>query len=1068
MALPGWKQPDRNIFDLNRQPNCGAAQRHGPAERCAGKLSATWSGRCWPGRWMGAIVAWCLSLAVTLGPSSGLGEEPAEKFLEALRENGYFDIALVYLESLENNPAVSAEFRRILPLERAETLIKSTSMLRNIDEWEARLDEAQKLLGQAAQWSDSPDLQSRALRYQGNLLYRRARVYLNRAEDDRLTESEREPLVNQARELLEQSRQTYATAQQVVADLIRNYRIDPDDPESESRLRQYRSTFTKIRIQQPLIDELLADTYPAGSEKQRELLTRAAAGYAELWDKYYRYAAGLDSCLFAARTYYKLGDYNRAISYVQEILSLSDSTALRNLKRSALVLAADIWSKTDPYPVDEVIANFEPYVARLNRVEQRHPDWQRVQLELARALYTKAQQLQESDPGGNTGRIKNLNRDAARLIKALARMPGDLRDEAQKLAEQWNLATTVVETDTSTIESFVDARQKGIDLVVEVESQLADVEALRRQLALATSEEDKSRLQAELDDAVEELRALAGQALEVFELALKLVDDGTVREDINNVRYLQAVCHFAIGNYFETAVIGEFLLEKYPNVNGTRQAAGLVIKALARLHDQIRESFQPYVRTRLEQVSQRVLERWPGSSEAIDAASTLARLAMADSDLAAAESYLKMIPDDSEAFVQLAVRLGRAYWVQAKQKLAAGDADNDAAEAAQLLDKAHRLLKQAISKASPERLDYETALGALLLVDAMLEQGEVDEAIEQLELAAIAPLDLVKQKHPAIVESPGADLFFRETYKIAVKAYLAALNRHPEDTTWLAKAQGVIQQMREDAEQSDDPQAEKRVIAIYQLIARELKNQFDAIRDLNQRKAFAANLAKFLDAIARQSNEPRTILWAGATLMSVADTLAAQATPDDAKPLYVQAVQSFDRVEKIGLKDPALLNELVRQRAIAKRGLGQYEEAMQDFISLLKENPNNLTIQLDAAQTLQMWGIRGKRSKALAEAMSGTEKVRDEKTRRTTNLVWGWIYMVRALRDKPQFVEPYYEALYHLIEARLEYGILENNERAKQAALKELQNARRRDPNLGTPEWKRRFDALEKRIQQNL
>lgn len=1065
MQLTGWKHPDRNIFDMNQTTN-RAALRHGkPFPRRAGPWTSTRLGRCF-----GASVACLVWLIVTLCPHPSPGEEPAEKFLEALRENGYFDIALVYLESLENNPAISAEFRRVLPLERAETLIKSTALLRNIEEWEARLDEAQKLLGEAAQWNDSPDLQARALRYQGNLLYRRARVYLNRAKDDRLTDSEREPLVNRARELLDQSRQSYTAAQQVVADLIRNFRIDPDDPNSNSRLKQYRNTFTKIRIQQPLIDELLADTYPPGSEQQRELLTRAAAGYAELWDKYYRYAAGLDSCLFAARTHYKLGDYNRAISYVQEILSLSDSTAFRNLKRNALVLAADIWSKMDPYPVDEVIANFEPYVARLNRVEQRHPDWQRVQLELARALHAKAQQLKESDEGGNTGRINNLNRDAARLIKALSRMPGDLRDEAQKLLEQWNLSTTAVETDTSTIESFVDARQKGIDLVVEVESQLADVENLRRQLAQATSEEDKSRLQAELDDAVEELRALAGQALEVFDLALKLVDDGTVREDINNVRYLQAVCHFAIGNYFETAVIGEFLLEKYPNVNGTRQATGLVIKALAKLHDQIREQFQPYVRTKLEQISQRVLERWPGSKEAIDAASTLARLAMADSDLAAAGSYLKMIPEDSDARVQLAVRLGRAYWVQAKQAQAAtdpGDGGN-ANNGAEALDKAYELLKQAIAKASPERLDYETALGALLLVDAMLEKGEVDQAIEQLESAPIAPLDLVKQKHPAIVQSSGADLFFRETYKIAVKAYLAGLNRHPEDATWLAKAQGVIQQMREEAEQSDDPQAEKRVIAIYQLIARELKNQFDAIGDLNQRKAFAANLAKFLDAIARQSNDPRTILWAGATLMSVADTLASQATPDDARPLYVQAIQSFDRVEKIGLKDPALIIELVRQRAIAKRGLGQYEEAMQDFIGLLKENPNNLTAQLDAARTLQMWGIQGKRSKALAEAMSGTEKVRDEKTRRTTNLVWGWIYMVRALRDKPRFVEPYYEALYHLIEARLEYGILENSDRAKQAALKELQNARRRDPNLGTPEWKRRFDELEKRIQQDL
>ena len=33
-------------------------------------------------------------------------EEPAERFLEALRENGYYDIALDYLEAISDSPAL--------------------------------------------------------------------------------------------------------------------------------------------------------------------------------------------------------------------------------------------------------------------------------------------------------------------------------------------------------------------------------------------------------------------------------------------------------------------------------------------------------------------------------------------------------------------------------------------------------------------------------------------------------------------------------------------------------------------------------------------------------------------------------------------------------------------------------------------------------------------------------------------------------------------------------------------------------------------------------------------------
>ena len=87
------------------------------------------------------------------------------------------------------------------------------------------------------------------------------------------------------------------------------------------------------------------------------------------------------------------------------------------------------------------------------------------------------------------------------------------------------------------------------------------------------------------------------------------------------------------------------------------------------------------------------------------------------------------------------------------------------------------------------------------------------------------PLDLIKEKHPAIMESSASDLFVRETFKVAVKAYLAALGDHPDDNQWVDKAQGVIQQMRDDAAVSNDPQAQAKIVVIYRMIASQLKEQ---------------------------------------------------------------------------------------------------------------------------------------------------------------------------------------------------------------------------------------------------
>jgi hypothetical protein len=126
-----------------------------------------------------------------------------------------------------------------------------------------------------------------------------------------------------------------------------------------------------------------------------------------------------------------------------------------------------------------------------------------------------------------------------------------------------------------------------------------------------------------------------------------------------------------------------------------------------------------------------------------------------------------------------------------------------------------------------------------------------------------------------------------------------------------------------------------------------------------------------------------------------------------------------------------------------------------------------LNLQLDAAETLQAWGKDTRRSEALVQALMGTEPVKG-KNNRATNLIWGWEKLVLALKDNPNYAGAYYQSLYGLIEARFEYGMIKNNDKAKTAALKVLDNARARDSQLGGNQWKPKFDALESKIKENL
>ena len=104
----------------------------------------------------------------------------------------------------------------------------------------------------------------------------------------------------------------------------------------------------------------------------------------------------------------------------------------------------------------------------------------------------------------------------------------------------------------------------------------------------------------------------------------------------------------------------------------------------------------------------------------------------------------------------------------------------------------------------------------------------------------------------------------------------------------------------------------------------------------------------------------------------------------------------------MGIKDPKLANELKRQQAIAKRGLGKFEDSFNDLVELLKLTPNAWHIQIDAAKTLQVWGVQKHQSEQLAKALSGAEKYRDPKTKRQKLLVWGWARLADILRSQSQ------------------------------------------------------------------
>ena len=244
-----------------------------------------------------------------------------------------------------------------------------------------------------------PELVATAQQYQANLSYRQGRVYLKRSELDRLTATEKETQLTNARGQLEKSLQEYLAAQETIKNILEGYKVDPNNVEESTKTRnELRRMFVAVKMRAPIVREALADTY-TDEAKKTEQLTIAATEFSDLWDKYYAHSRreALDSCYYAARTNFKLKKYKEAIGFTEELLNLPHQSNSRTIIRKGALVALDCWNAMEPYPINQIIAMIEPHVALLDRNSKTHPEWLKIQLELAKAYRARANDYKEKN-----------------------------------------------------------------------------------------------------------------------------------------------------------------------------------------------------------------------------------------------------------------------------------------------------------------------------------------------------------------------------------------------------------------------------------------------------------------------------------------------------------------------------------------------------------------------------------------------------------------------------------------------------------------------------------------------
>ncbi len=1014
----------------------------------------------------------CWSIFFLLVSLTLRAEEPVAEFLQALRDKGLFDLADVYLENMSKSSLVDEKFKERIPIERAENLIQSYSTTKNINIRLDRMAKAEVILADFTAKTANSELLASANETLASLKFYKARSLLLLADSDRITEAEKVEKQKTARQLFLESIQLYDKIRLAMNEEIKRLtEMAKQNAKWAPELKRRRDTYTQILLRSPLIKQYSAETFSPTDPSREQLLTAAIKEYDQLAEDYASYGVSIDSILNASRCLNMLGKPAEAAKKLERIFNLENTMSLRPTRKAAGLVAIEAWAKVTPYPYREVIESLEPLLGTLTKAEQREEDWAKIQLEVAKAYRTKAEDLRATK-NGTPSEISRFNNQAAILAKRAARSTGTIRDDARKVLDEWKIEITDSEVETVEVSSFADAKELALESAIELDAKSLELNAEAQNLAKAKPDE-KPAIESKIAAAKSELVTAAKQVLLNVEQAMKLAGNEISPEDQNHLRYLQGYAYYVQDRLFEPAIIGEFLLNRSPGVDWSRQAAGLAVRAYAKMYEKAPAEQREMELKKLTSLSERVVKVWPGSSEADNAATIMVRLALANRDEEAVKKYSAMISQASGNQGAVGLKLAQNKWFEYKKAKKAMSNEEQQTKAGELKSQVAQIVQDfqaGLNEVSRANANFDVCYSALLLVDALLESGDVKEAVKQLEDSEVAPLDLIKQKHTAIFDSPNAKIFQQSAFRSAINVYLASMATGQDPQLLITKTQGVLNALRELLDQGDKADATKQITAIYGLIANELREQFNQIQDDTSKQNLAKNLSTFLDSLATSSNDTGTIIWAAKTLQDTADALSGNEKPSaTAAQIYEKSTKALDLALQSDLtkleQDPEQLRlELKRRKALATAGQGNYEDAIKQFTEILSADKGGLGVQMDAARTLQRWGLFEKKANALSEAMMGTGSKLDPKTKRKSNTIWGWRAIYSATRGKEQFVDYFHEANLNYIESQFEFGTLLNRTDNIEAAQKEMANSRARDPNLGGPKFKSRYELLEKRI----
>jgi len=1024
--------------------------------------------------WAGAA-AWLTVLAS--GPSSG--GEPARQFLQGLRERGYYDTAVEYLNMMRTSKLAPVELKETMLYDLGSTLIEASRLQRDVALREKQLDEARDALNRFIGQHPEHSLVNSANSQLGNLLVERARIKMEQAKRPK---ADKAALLAVAKQQYDDAYKVFTRAQNDLKErLLKMKVVDPKDAKAVEMRDQLRADYLQVQLLGAAVREETAETVAKGSSDFTTMLTESAEQYGEVYDKYRTRLAGLYARMYQGRCMQKLGKLKEALTFFNELLEQPDNPEeFRALKSKTMQLAAQAWMASKPPLYQEAIKWLEPWIENARPHESKQPEWLELRLALAEAQWAQAEVAKKAKAGDP--QAKRMENEARKNALFVSKQSGDLQQKARELVTKFGGAALAADSAQKELKTFDEAKQAGRDALDALQMANMVVQTFPARIASEADAKTKADLQRQLEEAQTTLKTAVKDATGYFRKALELADAKTTTDDLNVVRYFLCFLHFSANDHYHAGLLGEFVARRYPDSAGARQCAKIAMASYLKLYVEKATDDKAFESNRVTGIAQYITQKWSDQPEAIDALNTLVPLMIKAGNLDAAEKYLNDIPVESPKRGEAEIKTGQAMWseylkgMQEIRKWESGEEvkpDNvDVAAKKTALDqvkaRAQKILEDGVTRMKASgKVDESAVTAALSLVQIYVDTGQADKAVAVLEDAQLGPLKLVQDGHAA-VQREG---FEGETYKTALRAYISSLTGATDSDAVIKKATEVMTAMKEKIDQD-------HLIAIYVSLARDLEQQMK-LATPEAKTALSKGFETFLKQIRTTATDFSVLYWVANTFSGIAAGFDAgtQAKPvltAEAKQYSEEALATYQTIlEKVKFDDPKLKTQIQLKMAEAYRRLFQYTKAKDIYLEVLKAANTMLNIQVEASKLYQDWAMLAKDEDKRAlylRAMGGSQE-KDSTSGRS--IIWGWGRLFQTAAKYPQYRNVFHEARYNLALCRFNLARIPLLKSDQQENLtKARDNIVQTQQLFGSgpewEEWKPRYDALIKEIQKAL